>query len=287
MARLCFEFCFRSALGPFFGSMTKKRKASSPLQPSPAPRTAAAAINVDPSREVAALREQVDKLQRRIEQLEDGAEQRERLRCLVFSGPAIPQPEQGEKTEELISDLLSTYMNFTMNLAEVEEAFRVRNMKVILVKFRAAGAGSDRDKLFRSKTKLHGTGLFVAESLTRKRQAMFKELLGLKKRKSIHAAFTQSGELFVRITAESAPLKIADQSAVEQLKETVPPPVQSRERPRAGESEPLVTASSVSPRASSAPAVTAPAPPSPERSLAAPLQPESAGVSRTLSLIHI
>ena len=176
--------------------MTKKRKAASPLQASPAPRSAAAADN-NSSREIGKLREEVGELQRRIAQLEDGMEQRDRLGNLLFSGPAIPEAVQGEKSDELIQDLISTHLSYAIDLGQVHAAFRVRN-QAIMVKFKSALPGSDRDQLFRTKKKLPGTGLFINESLTRKRQELFRELLRLKKGRSIHAVYTQAGDLFVR-----------------------------------------------------------------------------------------
>ena len=148
-------------------------------------------------------------LRQRVKELKDGMEQRERLENLIFSGPAIPAPAQGEQVGELMRGLLATHMSFSLDLDQVGAAFRLRNNSIML-KFKSASPNSDRDRLFRTKTRLRGSGLFISESLTRKRQEIFRELLGLKRRRSIHAAFTESGELFVRKTAESSPEKILD-----------------------------------------------------------------------------
>ena len=80
-----------------------------------------------------------------------------------------------------------------------------------------AAPGSNRDQLFRSKTKLRGSGLFITESLTPHRQELFQNLLLLKRQKVIFAAFTQSGELFARKTCSSPPVKIRDHVTLQQL----------------------------------------------------------------------
>lgn len=245
--------------------MTKKRKAASPLQPSPVLPAAAAGANNLP-REVEMLREEVGKLQRRVMQLEDGMEQRDRLVNLLFSGPAIPEPTEDENTGDLIRALLSTHLSFPLDPDQVAAAFRLQNHK-IMVRFKSASPGSDRDKLFRSKTKLKGTGLFIAESLTRVRQETFQALLRLKKGRVIHTVFTESGSLLVRRTPGSTPIKITDSADVEELAKTAPLPVQPQGRPEAAESEAAAAASPALPRSSTTSAKSAPAPPSPEQSI--------------------
>ena len=93
---------------------------------------------------------------------------------------------------------------------------RLRSGK-ILVDFTSAAPGSDRDILFRSKAKLRGSGLYIAESLTPRRQSMFAELLKLKKRGVISSVFTRSGDILVFRSRDSAPIRIASPESVSQL----------------------------------------------------------------------
>ena len=90
--------------------MGKKRKAASPLQSSPPPAAAASSspCRCDPN-EIKMLRQQITDLQRRVEQAElnqDTMQQQNRLRCLLFSGSAIPEPVQNEDTAEVMRELI-------------------------------------------------------------------------------------------------------------------------------------------------------------------------------------
>ena len=85
------------------------------------------------------------------------------------------------------------------------------------MEFTATGHGSDRYFLFRSKSMLKGSGLYITESLTPRRQAMFSELLRLRREGMIHSVFTRSGVILVRRSRNSAPIWIGSPEAVRQL----------------------------------------------------------------------
>ena len=191
--------------------MTKKRKANSPLQPS---SPASAGV----MEEVRTLREEVRDLRLQLQSLglqHDSLQQSIRLVRLIFSGPSIPVVSAQEDVKEVIRSLLLRSMGFELDVRQVNTAFRVRNK--IHVEFTSAAPGSNRDQLFRAKTKLRGSGLFITESLTPHRQELFQNLLHLKREKIVFAAFTQAGELFARKTCSSTPVKIRDHAALQQL----------------------------------------------------------------------
>ena len=167
------------------------------------------------------LQRETAELRRRLQQLElseDREQQEKRLTSLVFSGPALQSKTSREDAARLIRSLVQQRMEHVLDSAQVKAMIRLRNGRV-LIDFTTATPGSDRDVLFRNKTKLKGTGLFVAESLTPRRQAMFSDLLRLKKEGIIFSVFTRSGVILACRSRDSAPIRIADPEAVRQLAE--------------------------------------------------------------------
>ena len=209
------------AIGPV-NIMAKKRKATSPLSSSP-PSKDTKNLYSQRKQDVQELRQRLTDIQRRLDYLEqenDSLQQRTRQACLIFTGSAIPAPSQEEETGKLLKELLFKHMRFDLDLSQVKRAFRLRNQN-ILVEFSSVVSGSDRDSIYRQKTRLQGSGLFISESLTPRRQGMLQDLLQLKRAKQIWTVFTQSGNIFVRKTHNASPIKIPDMSAVHRLKEEV------------------------------------------------------------------
>ena len=151
-----------------------------------------------------------------LEMQEDRLQQEKRLACLLFSGPAVECQNQYYDAAWLIHSLIRRYMHYDMDQSQIKTAFRLRSRK-IMVEFSSAAPGSDRDVLFRSKSKLKGSGLFISESLTPRRQAMHLDLLRLKKERVICSVFTCSGDLLVCKSRDSAPIRVADPETVRQL----------------------------------------------------------------------
>ena len=192
----------------------KKRKASSPLQASPSATRSERSHN-----DYEELRRQLASLTKRVEELEsdnDSLQQRARHACLIFSGSALPEPTQGEHAVSLLQDLLSKHMEYQLDGAQVKAAFRLGD-RAILAEFQSSAVGSDRDTLFRTKTRLRGSGLFISESLTPRRRQILRGLLQLKAEMKIISVFTQSGDIFIRETSSSPPVRIPDMSAVQRL----------------------------------------------------------------------
>ncbi|KAF0287851.1 Brevican core protein [Amphibalanus amphitrite] len=161
------------------------------------------------------LQRETAELRRRLQHLElseDREQQEKRLTSLVFSGPALQSKTSREDAARLIRSLVQQRMEHALDSAQVKAMIRLRNGRV-LIDFTTAAPGSDRDVLFRNKTKLKGTGLFVAESLTPRRQAMFSDLLRMKKEGIIFSVFTRSGVILACRSRDSAPIRITDPEA--------------------------------------------------------------------------
>ena len=137
-------------------------------------------------------------------------EQQSRLGCLIFSGSAVPQQLDGERTAEVFQAMIQDRMGITAESSDIKAAYRLQS-KNILVEFTSIAFNSVRDRIFRSKTsKLQGSGLFVSESLTSRRQKIFQRLLQLKRSGVIVSVFTQSGDIFIRRHVDSVPQHIQD-----------------------------------------------------------------------------
>ena len=165
------------------------------------------------------LRKETAELRHRLQQLElgeDHQQQQKRLTCLVFSGPTLQAQSRREDAASLIRSLVLHHLKHSLDSSQVKAMIRLKNGK-ILIEFTSAAPGSDRDILFRTKSKLRGSGLFIAESLTPRRQAMFADLLQLKREGLIFSVFTRSGNILVCRSRDSAPIRIADPEAVRQL----------------------------------------------------------------------
>ena len=119
---------------------------------------------------------------------------------------------------------------------------RMKNGK-ILIEFTSAAPGSDRDILFRNHSKLRGSGLYIAESLTPRRQAMFADLLQLK-REGLIFVFTRSGDILACRSRGSAPIHIADPEVVRRLAGDGAPgrPAQGRTQAGGGGARPALAA---------------------------------------------
>ena len=165
------------------------------------------------------LQKETEALRQRLRQLElheDRQHQERRLTGLIFSGPALQAlSRQGEATK-MIRSVVEQYLRHALDSSQVRSVFRFRNGK-ILIEFTSAARDSDRDVLFRNKTKLKGSGLFVSESLTPRRHAMFLELLRLKREGKIFSVFTRSGDIFACRTRDSAPVRLPDPEAVREM----------------------------------------------------------------------
>ncbi|KAF0314390.1 hypothetical protein FJT64_015142 [Amphibalanus amphitrite] len=169
--------------------------------------------------DIVQLQRETTDLRRRLQQLElsdDRRQQEKRLTTLIFSGPSLQQQNDRDGAARVIETTIQRYLGLSLDRAQLKALIRLRNGKV-LAEFSAATAGSDRDKIFRSKTKLRGSGLFVAESLTPRRQELFSSLLQLKKEGKIFSVFTRAGDVLACRSRDTAPVRVVDAEAVRRL----------------------------------------------------------------------
>ena len=82
-----------------------------------------------------------------------------------------------------------------MHDEQISRANRIQSGKIV-VKFNRTGPGSDKEQVWRLRTKLRGKDLYVQESLTEGRQEIFQTLLQARKDGRIFFAFTQGGKIF-------------------------------------------------------------------------------------------
>lgn len=186
------------------------------------------------SQDIQRLQRETEDLKQRLQQLEDSEDRQQqarRLVCLIFSGPELQRQTCREDAARLIKAVVQRYLGHSLDSSQVRTMIRLNNGKMI-VEFTTTGHGSDRDIIYRSKSKLKGSGLYIAESLTPRRQAMFSQLLQLKREGTIFSVFTRSGDILVCRSRNSAPVRIGGPDAVQKLSGTTA----AAERPARGRS---------------------------------------------------
>ena len=135
---------------------------------------------------------------RRLETVEeelDRQKQDAQLDWLVFSGKPIPRYRQNEDLSQILTGMLDELMDYRLDIDQVHSIVRVKMS--LHVQFWTSEPGSDRDRLFRGKTRLRGSGLYIGELLTPRRLQWMHELRQMKKEGMIAAAFTRSGVVTV------------------------------------------------------------------------------------------
>ena len=148
----------------------------------------------------------------------DSMHQNKLLDWLIFSGPAIPRRRRdgrGEDTPRMLAAMLEQLMEFSLNMEQVSEIHREE--RLLRVRFTTCKPGSDRDVLFRNKTRLRGTGLYIRESLTPRRQAVYGELAAKKKERKIVTVFTRSGTVFAVVNQGERPRPVRSDEALRRL----------------------------------------------------------------------
>ena len=147
----------------------------------------------------------------------DDMQQSKLMDWLIFSGPAVPRrPRNGrENTPQLLSSMLEQLMEFHVDMDQIREVHR--EDRQIRVRFATSGPGSDRDILFRNKTRLRGTGLYIRENLTKQRLAIFNELSLLKRERKIATVLTRGGTVFVVVSQGERPRPVHGEEALRRL----------------------------------------------------------------------
>ena len=147
----------------------------------------------------------------------DSMHQTRLLDWLIFSGPAIPRRPRGgrEDTPQMLAAMLEELMEFQVDMSQICEVHREERM--LRVRFTSSKPGSDRDILFRNKTRLRGTGLYIRESLTPRRQAVYSELVARKMERKITTVFTRSGTVFAVVNSGERPRPVRSDEALQRL----------------------------------------------------------------------
>lgn len=148
----------------------------------------------------------------------DNMHQSKLLDWLIFSGPAIPRRPRdgrGEDTPRMLAAMLEQLLEFRVDMDQVSEVHREE--RLLRVRFTSSKPGSDRDILFRNKTRLRGTGLYIRESLTPRRQEVYSQLAVKKKQRKIVTVFTRSGTVFAVVSPGERPRPVRSDEALQRL----------------------------------------------------------------------
>ena len=140
----------------------------------------------DCSRRLEAVKEELDRLK-----------QNAQLDWLVFSGKPIPRYRPNEDLSQILTGMLADLMDYRLYIDQVHTIVRVKMS--LHVRFWTSEPGSYRDRLFRVKTRLRGSGLYIGELLTPRRLQWLHELRQMKTEGMIAAAFTRSGVVTANI----------------------------------------------------------------------------------------
>ena len=120
----------------------------------------------------------------------DDLEQYSRRNCLILNGA---EEKHDEIVDDVVLKVLNTKMEAGISIQDIQRAHRLgkrlsensfserdKKSRPIIIKF---ASYRKRQEVFRHKKKLKGSGLVIAENLTKKRQLLFnrvKEIVGLR-----------------------------------------------------------------------------------------------------------
>lgn len=175
----------------------------------------AGAAEAEARRAISGL-EAVSERLRRLEDMCDNAEQNSRLDLLVFSGKVIPKSGPDENCAVIVRRLLEDHMGYRVNEEQINRAHRIQSGKIV-VKFNRTGPGSDKDRIWKLKTRLRGKDLYVQESLTERRQEIFQALLQARRDGKIFSVYTQGGKVLYRLAYQDYPHRAPSMEAVANL----------------------------------------------------------------------
>lgn len=163
-----------------------------------------------------------------------------RLPTLVLTGDVIPPPlartDSGGRSQPedvlpvVINVVQQTLPEVKLQKEDIASCFRVGNKKRLVVKFNACGPYTARDRLYQGRFQLMKERdpkkrLYISESLSPRRQTIFKTLLDAKKDGKVHSIFTRDGVPCFRPVANAAVVRV---DRVSKLQGYVPIPDWSR-----------------------------------------------------------
>ena len=137
-----------------------------------------------------------------------------RRNCLRIHG--IPESPD-EKTDELVMKLSQEKLGVQLVPSDIDRSHRLtpRNAqsegpRVLIVKFTRYNT---RDQIYRARTELRGTKIFINEHLTKERQMLFNKV---RESPKVKKAWTNDGRI-TAITKDDKKVKIINQHDIEKL----------------------------------------------------------------------
>ena len=147
----------------------------------------------------------------------DDMRQHQLLNWLTFSGRAVPRLSQSNRRQDprrLLAEMTYELMGYTIDMEDVLEVNREEYRLNVL--FSSSAPDSTRDFLFRNKTKLQGTGLFIGERLAPSRRRQLNLALAQKRAGRLDAVFTRGGTVYV-VQHGGNPRPVHGEMAMERL----------------------------------------------------------------------
>ena len=169
------------------------------------------------SRELTRSQEETEELVDTVDHLETEMRQS----TLIISGPAVPAPPRregdGPRQPENVVPLAVSVINkampdVTVNDGDIASCFRVGGLQKLVCRFVRSGPGSTRDAVYQGRFQLmsqrdESQRLYIAESLSRRRQQCMSTLLAAKKRQQIYTVFTKNGVVFYKERKDGATIR--------------------------------------------------------------------------------
>ena len=121
-----------------------------------------------------------------------------RISTLLLSGSAIPPYHQDENTLRGVLGLIWDHLGIEIDYSAIAACHRLRNKNTILVRFLNL---SEREAVYRQRTKPLKQGLAIHESLTAERLAVVKTIKDIHKpkdRSPLDTFYTNRGRIFIK-----------------------------------------------------------------------------------------
>lgn len=156
------------------------------------------------------LRKEVETTRRELAAVEEALDDTDadrRQPTLVLSGPAVPAPRGDDGREDAaeiaVSVIRGALPSVQVVKGDIAACFRVGKTRKLICRFLRHGPGSVRDLVYAGRFSLmrereSSKKLFVAESLTKRRQIFFNILLQAKRESRIHSVFTRNGVVYYK-----------------------------------------------------------------------------------------
>lgn len=166
------------------------------------------------------LEDEVNNLRAKVTTLEshiDDVEQYERRDTVIISGPLLPPEQRGENPTTVVLDAVKEHLKINMNQSDVSIAHRLgqnrqNTNKPIVVKLVNRSLKHDlKGACIQLKPQL-----YVNESLTPKRAALFKQVLHIRKehKNKFQQCHTQDGKIIIKLKNSTVKHVICDSDSL-------------------------------------------------------------------------